>query len=111
MLARLVRLEAREESSAGKQAVAEVVLNRVVSSKWNHVSSVPEVINDQTWGPQFTVAGSIWSDRASPGAADYAAVDNALGGSNVLSSDYLYFGSNPVTENDVVWIGNHAFSK
>jgi spore germination cell wall hydrolase CwlJ-like protein len=111
MLARLVRLEGRQEPANGKQAIAEVVLNRMVSSRWNHVSTVEEVIFDKKWGVQFTVSGMIWGDRATPTSADFTAVDNALNGPNILSMSYLYFNSSPVTQTDVVWIGSHAFSK
>ena len=111
MLARLVKLEAGNESADGKQAVAEVVLNRMVSSQWSHVNTVEAVIFDDKWGVQFTVKDSIWTERGNPSASDYAAVDRALGGPNILSRAYLYFGTRPVTEIDVRWIGNHVFSK
>jgi spore germination cell wall hydrolase CwlJ-like protein len=111
MLARLVRLEAPNEGADGKQAVAEVVLNRMVSSRWSHANTVEEVINDDKWGVQFTVRDRIWTDRGNPSSSDYAAVDRALGGSNVLSRAYVFFNTRPVTQNDVIWIGVHAFSK
>jgi len=111
ILARLVRLEAPNDSADGKQAVAEVVLNRMVSSRWSHVSTVEEVVFDSKWGVQFTVKDLIWTDRGTPSASDFAAADRALSGPNVLSREYLYFNTRPVTQNDVVWIGSHAFSK
>jgi len=111
LLARLVKLEAPNESANGKQAVAEVVLNRMVSSRWSHVNTVEEVIFDTKWGVQFTVKDLIWTDKGNPATADYSAVDRAFGGSNVLSKDYMFFASRAVTQNDVVWIGAHAFSK
>ena len=111
MLARLVRLEARGEPADGLQAVAEVVLNRMVSSRWSHANTVEAVINDNRWGPQFAVAGNIWTDRATPTSAEWTAVDNALNGPNVLGMDYFFFRKTPVTENEIVWIGVHAFSK
>jgi len=111
VLARLVRLEAGGESANGKQAVAEVVLNRMVSSRWNHANTVEEVVFDTKWGVQFTVKDSIWTERGTPSSSDYAAVDRALAGPNILSRDYMYFATRAITQNDVIWIGNHAFSK
>jgi len=111
MLARLVNLEAGNEGADGKQAVAEVVLNRMVSSRWNHANTVEQIIFDDRWGIQFTVRDLIWTERGAPSSSDFSAVDRALGGPNILSRDYLFFATRPITQNDVIWIGNHAFSK
>ena len=111
LLARLIKLEAPNECADGKQAIAEVVLNRARSSRWNHANTVEEVIFDTRWGVQFTVKDLIWTDRGTPSSSDYAAADRALGGSSVLGRDYMFFATTPRTQNDVVWIGNHAFSK
>jgi len=111
MLARLVRLEAPNDGADGKQAVAEVVLNRMVSSRWSHANTVAEVINDDKWGVQFTVKDIIWTERGNPASSDYAAVDRALSGSNILGREYVFFNTRPVTQIDVIWIGSHAFSK
>jgi len=111
ILARLVRLEAPNESADGKQAVAEVVLNRMVSSRWSHATTVEEVVFDTKWGVQFTVKDLIWTERGTPRAADIAAVDRALAGPNILSKDYMFFAQRAITQNDVIWIGSHAFSK
>jgi len=111
LLARLVKLEAPNECADGKQAVAEVVLNRMRSSRWNHANTVEEVIFDTRWGVQFTVKDILMTDRGNPTSADYAAADRALGGSSVLGRDYMFFATSPRTQNDVIWIGNHAFSK
>jgi len=111
MLARLVRLEAPNECERGKQAVAEVVLNRMISQRWSHVTTIEEVIFDNRWTQQFTVSGMINSDSTTPTDADFAAVDSALNGPYVLESNYYFFSMRPVTQNDVIWIGIHAFSK
>jgi len=111
LLARLVKLEASGEGADGKQAVAEVVLNRMVSSRWSHANTVEEVVFDTKWGVQFTVKDLIWTERGAPSSSDYAAVDRALGGSNVLTRDYVFFAGTPRTQIDIIWIGNHAFSK
>ena len=111
ILARLVKLEASGESADGKQAVAEVVLNRMISSRWSHANTVEEVVFDTKWAVQFTVKDLIWTDRGTPSSSDYAAVDRALGGSNVLTRDYVFFAGTPRTQIDIIWIGTHAFSK
>jgi len=111
MLARLVRLEAGNESANGKQAVAEVVLNRMVSSRWNHANTVEEVIFDTKWGVQFTVKDLIHTERGTPSSSDFAAVDRALNGPNILSKEYVFFALTPRSQIDVIWIGVHAFSK
>jgi len=111
MLARLVKLEAPNESADGKQAVAEVVLNRMISSRWNHANTVEEVIFDTRWGVQFTVKDLVWTERGTPRAADYAAVDRALAGPNVLSKEYMSFSMSAGNKVDVIWIGLHAFGK
>lgn len=111
LLARLIKLEAPNECADGKQAVAEVVLNRVRSSRWSHANTVEAVIFDTKWGVQFAVKDLIWTDRGTPTSADYAAADRALGGSTVLGSGYVFFATRPITQIDVIWIGNHAFSK
>jgi len=111
MLARLVKLEAPNECANGKQAVAEVVLNRMISSRWSHATTVEEVIFDTKWGVQFTVKDLVWTDRGTPRAADYSAVDRALAGPNVLSKDYMFFNMSAGNHTDVLWIGLHAFRK
>jgi len=83
----------------------------MVSSRWDHATTVEAVVFDTRWGVQFTVKDLIWTDRGNPSSADYAAVDRALGGTNVLSRAYVFFNTRPVTQNDIIWIGRHAFSK
>ena len=111
ILARVVKLESPNEPADGKQAVAEVVLNRMISSRWDHANTVEAVVFDTRWGTQFAVKDLVWTDRGTPTSADYAAVDRALNGPNVLAKEYMFFRTTAVTQNDVVWIGAHAFSK
>lgn len=102
MLARLVWLEARGEPSEGQQAVAEVVLNRVAAG--NFPATVADVINQRG---QFQPAALV--PDATPGEAQYQAVDNALYGEPILPLDVVYFSVSG--ENDNVWgtIGGHVF--
>jgi len=111
ILARTVRLEAPNEGADGKQAVAEVILNRMVSSRWSHANTVEEVVFDTKWGTQFAVKDLVWTDRGTPRAADYAAADRALSGPNILSKDYMFFAMSAGNHTDVLWIGIHAFRK
>ena len=102
-LARLVYLEARGESATGQQAVAEVVLNRVLSP------SFPNNVYDVIYqSGQFTPAGSIPYTTATQ--AQYDAVAAALSGPNVLPQQVLYFATGPNGRSQVWgWIGNHCF--
>ena len=102
-LARLVYLEARGESFTGQQAVAEVVLNRMLSP------SFPNNVYDVIYqSGQFTPAGSI--PYTKPGQTQYDAVAAALSGPNVLPQQVLYFATGPNGRSNV-WgcIGNHCF--
>ena len=109
LLARLVWLEARGEPPEGQQAVAEVVLNRVISDSFDHVNTVEEVIFDKRHAVQFTVAHKI--DTATPTELQYTAVDTAMYGSHVLDADYLFFARKALTDKEIIKIGNHYFSK
>ena len=75
-LAAIIYLEARGEPAEGQQAVAEVVLNRVVSPDFP--DSVSEVLHqgEGTAVPQFSTIGLL--SAAEPGQAQYDAIDAAL---------------------------------
>ena len=102
LLARIVYLEARGECMEGQQAVAEVVLNRVISPSWP--GNVYDVIFQ---AGQFEPAGSMWA--VTPTQAQYDAVSAALSGPNVLPQAVYYFATTAITGN--VWgsIGHHVF--
>lgn len=102
-LARLVRLEAGGESFAGQQAVAEVVLNRVISRLY------PNNIYDVVYqSRQFTPAGNIPYTAATQ--TQYDAVQAALNGPNILPQGVLYFACSQNGRSDVWgWIGGHCF--
>ena len=102
-LARLVRLEAGGECFEGQQAVAEVVLNRVLSP--NYPGNVYDVIYQSG---QFTPAGSIPYTSATQ--TQYDAVQAALRGPNILPQAVLYFAVGPNGRSQIWgWIGNHCF--
>ena len=102
LLAKLIWLEARGESAEGQQAVAEVVLNRLVSGKFG--STLEEVIygEGQFRSTPFLVEAEAWQ-------AQYEALDAALSGPNILPMNVMYFATYP--ENERVWgqIGGHIF--
>ena len=106
-LASIIYLEARGEPAEGQQAVAEVVLNRVISPDFP--DSVEEVLHqgEGTAVPQFSTIGLLAS--AEPGQAQYDAIDAALYGPSILPEDVVFFSR--YGENDRGWgkIGGHVF--
>ena len=102
LLAKIIWLEARGESREGQQAVAEVVLNRLVSGKFG--DTLEAVIYGEG---QFRTAPFL--DEAEAWQAQYEAIDNALEGPYILPMNVMYFATYP--ENDQVWgkIGGHIF--
>lgn len=102
LLAKMVWVEARGEPFEGQQAVAEVVLNRLVSG--NYQDSVAGVIYAEN---QFRSAGFL--EEAEPVNIQYEAIERALEGPYVLPVDVVHFATYPVS--DQVWgrIGGHIF--
>lgn len=106
-LAAIVYLEAGNQSAAGQQAVAEVVLNRVISPDF------PGTVHDVLYQgagtrvPQFSTINSIGT--AKPTKMQYDAINAALYGDSVLPADVVFFSR--AGENDRVWgkIGDHVF--
>ena len=104
MLASMAYLESRGEQFAGQQAVIEVTLNRVISDEFP--DDVESVLYQRG---QYATASRI--ARTTPTQTQYDALDAALTGPWVLTEDYLYFNTAPVTHKEIIWLGNHAFSK
>lgn len=104
LLARMVWVEARGETAEGQQAVAEVVLNRLVSG--NYQDTVHGIVYADN---QFR--STQWLDKAEPTQTQYDAVEAALNGPYVLPMDVVHFATYPVT--DQVWgtIGGHVFCR
>lgn len=102
LLAKLIWLEARGEPAEGQQAVAEVVLNRLVSGKYGKTLS--DVIYDEG---QFRTVPFL--KDAEPWQAQYDAIDDALEGPYILPIDVVHFAT--YAENENVWgkIGGHYF--
>lgn len=102
LLASLIWLEARGESFEGQQAIAEIILNRMVSDDFS--DSLAGVIYAEN---QFSTTAFL--DEAEPGQIQYKAIDCALTRKNVLPIDVYFFGRYAVNKN--VWgrIGGHTF--
>ena len=102
LIAKLIWLEARGECKEGQQAVAEVVLNRLVSGRFG--DTLEEVIYGEG---QFR--SSPFLGEAEAWQAQYEALDAALEGPNILPMDVMYFATYP--ENEQVWgkIERHIF--
>lgn len=102
LLARVVWVESRGECADGQQAVAEVVLNRILSEDF------PDNLSDVVYADgQFNSVPYL--DTAEPSQAQYEAIDRALNGPYVLSLDVTKFASYIVS--DDIWgqIGGHYF--
>lgn len=105
LLARMVWVEARGECFEGQQAVAEVVLNRLVAS--NFQDSIESIIKAQG---QFNSAKFL--DEAEPNQTQYEAVEQALKGPYVLPINTVYFSTHAPANGSVWgWIGGHCFSR
>lgn len=106
-LAAIIYLEARGEPADGQQAVAEVVLNRVI--RQDFPDSVHEVLHqgEGTAVPQFSTIALL--ETAEPTQAQYDAIDAALYGPSILPGEVVFFSR--TGENDRVWgtIGDHVF--
>lgn len=106
-LAAIIYLEARGEPAEGQQAVAEVVLNRVI--RQDFPDSIHEVLHqgEGTAVPQFSTIALL--ETAEPTQAQYDAIDAALYGPSILPGEVVFFSR--TGENDRVWgkIGGHVF--
>ena len=102
LLARVVWVEAQGECFEGQQAVAEVVLNRLIAEDFPN--TVKNVIYAEN---QFRSVPFL--EDAEPTSIQYEAIERALEGPNVLPIDVYYFATYRV--NDNVWgkIGGHVF--
>ncbi len=105
MLARMVWVESRGEPLEGQQAVAEVVLNRLVAP--NFQDSIESIIMAQD---QFNSARFL--DKAEPNQTQYEAVEHALKGPYILPINTVYF-SRQTPQYGTYWgrIGGHTFTR
>lgn len=102
LLAKLIWREARGESFEGQQAVAEVVLNRMLSK------SFPDTVRGVIFAEdQFTTAKYMSSTTADE--LQYKMIERALHAPNVIPLGVTFFARHQV--NEKVWrrIGKHVF--
>ena len=85
MLACFVHAEAVGESVAVQQAVAEVVLNRVVSPDY------PNTVRDVIYQTEFYRAVDVMKQMEEPDQEAYIAVDAAMYGPYILPEDVCFF--------------------
>ena len=104
LLAKLIWAEARGECPEGQQAVAEVVLNRLVSDCF--ADNISDVIYAQG---QFHSVELNKLEEATPWQAQYQAIDRALHGSPVLDQSVFFFATQVFDEEVFKTIGGHTF--
>lgn len=102
MFAKILWLECRGESHEGQQAVAEVILNRLVAD--NFPNTLKGVIYAKGQFPTV-----VDMDKAEPTQTQYEAIDAALYGPYILPKDVVFYAL--FKENDNFWgkIGDHFF--
>lgn len=102
LMAKLIWMEAQSEPFEGQQAIAEVILNRLVSGSFQ--SSVHNIIYADN---QFPSVKNLY--LAEPTYTQYKAIDRALNGPYVLPIDVVFYAKFSV--NNRVWgkIGCHTF--
>lgn len=107
ILACLVYHEARGESFEGQVAVAEVVLNRMLSDYFP--DTVEEVVF-QKYGDVWQFSPAPYLYTAEPTETQYEAVYTALAAEEpILPRDTVYFSTSPYNDSIVAVIGNHYF--
>jgi N-acetylmuramoyl-L-alanine amidase len=105
LLAQILWLEARGESQTGREAVVEVIFNRMISGDFG--SDVYSVLSSPG---QFT----SWKNRnsATPTVDEYQAIESVLnGGTYIMNTDYVYFSTGKTSGKDFFQIGNHWFGR
>lgn len=100
----VIYLEAANQSAEGQQAVAEVVLNRVISPDFP--DTVHEVIHQDN-PVQFSTAENI--GIATPKEAQETALDAALYGESILPTDVVFFSRKGENSRVYSTIGDHVF--
>lgn len=102
LMAQIIWLESRGESFEGQQAIAEIILNRLVSDKF------PDTVRGVIFAEgQFSTTKFL--DTAKPGEIQYKAIECAMTEYSVLPIDVYFFGRQARTSK--VWgkIGGHIF--
>ena len=102
MFAKILWLECRGESVEGQQAVAEVILNRLVAD--NFPNTLRGVIYAEGQFPSIP-----FMDEAKPTQTQYEAIEAALYGPYLIPKEVVFYAT--YKENDNYWgkIGKHYF--
>ena len=105
MLACFVHAEAAQEPAEVQQAVAEVVLNRVMSADY------PNTVRDVIHQTEFYRAADAMKRMEEPAQEAYIAVDTAMFGPYVLPEDICFFSA--WEQGKEVWgtLGSFTFAK
>lgn len=101
-IAKLICAEGESEPFEGQQAIAEVILNRLVTDGF------PSTVHNMIYAQgQFLGAEKMY--RQKPTYTQYKAIDRALNGPYVLPKEVVFFSTGAV--NNKVWgkIGVHTF--
>jgi len=108
-LAVCIYIEAGSEPPEGQQAVAEVVLNRVLHRQFPDTVHGVLHFGEETMTPQFSSVVDF--DKVWPNQEQYDAIDRALYGEPILDEDVVFFDCYAI--NDRIWgqIGNHVFCR
>ena len=105
MLACFVHAEAAQEPAEVQQAVAEVVLNRVMSADY------PNTVRDVIYQTEFYRAAEAMKRMEEPAQEAYIAVDTVMFGPYVLPEDICFFSA--WEQGKEVWgkLGSFTFAK
>lgn len=105
MLACFVWAEAKDESLEVKQAVAEVVLNRLVSDQY------PNTVRDVIYNTEFYRAAKTMDKWGEENFEPYMAVDAAMYGPYILPKDICFYSD--WEKGQEVWgqLGRYTFAK
>ena len=104
-LACFVWAEAREEPAEVKQAVAEVVLNRLISGKY------PNTVRTVIQKTEFFRAVDAMAQVDEPGLEQYLAVDTAMYGPYILPEDICFYSQWEKGEGEWGTLGSYTFYK
>lgn len=102
LIAKLICMEAASEPFDGQQAVAEVVLNRLASGRFQN--SVHNIIYAEG---QFPSVDYLY--KAKPDYSQYKAIEQALAGPYVLPEDVVFYAKFKMNDNYWGQIGSHYF--
>ena len=114
-LCRVMFLECRGEPFEGKVAVAEVILNRVISEDWP--DTVHDVLSQRGQFSTWHHIAKAYNVKESDIAVSQGEINRAImyvhdNGRTVLPNDnYVYFDTRGVNGRNHVQIGNHYFGE